>query len=142
MSPTVIASLILTTLFLLFLIPNFKVLKEHEAMVIERLGSFHRVVDQPGIHFLIPLIDREIQKESLLPQTRTIEVNDLNDVLTYQYIFKINDIKMFCYKATEPYRIMEGEMKHIIANHTNYEPKLQELLLDYGCELISIDGNK
>ena len=142
MSTEIIASLILTALFLLFLIPNFKVVKEHEALVIERLGSFHRVIDQPGVHFLIPLIDREIQKESLLPQTRSIEVNDMNQVLTYQYIFKITDIKMFCYKATEPYRIMEGETKHIILNHTHYESKLQELLLDYGCELISIDENK
>ncbi len=139
MPPEIIASLILAFLFLLFLFPNIKIVKENEALVIERFGAFNRVIDQPGIHFLFPLVDREIQKESLLPQTRNLTISDLGQALSYTYVFKIIDIKMYCYKATEPLRVMEEQMKVIVSEEHNPFESVKALLLDFGVELISIN---
>lgn len=133
------AAIILSALFILFLIPNFKIVKENEAIVVERLGSFLKVIDTPGIHFMIPLVDRVVQKESLLPMTKNFTyINDhINEV--YAYTYTIKDIKMFCYAATEPVRMMEDKMKTCIKNNDFDQELIRIILLDFGVQLQKIE---
>lgn len=51
----VIAILLLAFVFI-FAIKGFKIIRQAEAMIIERLGKFEKVLDS-GIHFIIPLIE-------------------------------------------------------------------------------------
>jgi hypothetical protein len=135
MPPEITASLVLFALFIIFLAPNVKIIKEGEAAVVERLGAYLKVIDQPGIHFLFPLVDRIVQKESLLPMVKELsfEQDGYKDI--YQYTYKITDIKMFCYAATEPLRIMEEQMiKSLRENHSDVED-LKEIVLNFGVEL-------
>ncbi len=55
------AILVMFALVLVIMIPSFKIVRQHEVMFIERFGKFHRMLDQPGIYFIIPLIDRNIE---------------------------------------------------------------------------------
>ena len=140
MTPEIRAALILALLFILFLLPNMKIVKINEAMVVERLGSFLKVIDTPGIYWLIPLVDRVIQRESLLPITRTITIEDAFDkyIYEYTYTYMITDIKMFCYAATEPVRIMEEKIKSLLDDVQFDDESIKEALLDFGVQLQKI----
>lgn len=44
--------------------PMLFVVRQQEASIIERLGKFNRIV-QPGLHFLIPIIERRAAEVNL-----------------------------------------------------------------------------
>lgn len=134
----VIAAIVLFVLFLLFLLPNIQIVKTNEAVVVERFCNFLKVVDQPCVFFLFPLVDRVVQKESLLPQNKTLIITKDNVSSIYEYTYSITDIKMFCYAETESLRIMEEKMKHHMINISDSINDLSELVLDYGVKLEEI----
>lgn len=135
MPTEIIAALIFAALIVLFLTPNFKQVKENEALVIERFGVFLKVIDQPGIHFLIPLVDRAIQRESLLSQTHELIFTKDQDSYHYVYTFQIVDVKMYCYAATESFRVMEELIKTSIHEGKDDISVLQDTLLNIGVKL-------
>ncbi len=51
-----IISLVLLVLVIVFVVKGFKIVKQAEVMIIERLGKFEKVLDS-GIHFIIPIIE-------------------------------------------------------------------------------------
>lgn len=139
MPTEITAAIILSILLVLFLLPNLKVVKENEALVIERLGSFLKVIDKPGIYWMIPLVDRVIQRESLLPITKTFSKLADDKESTYTYTYVITDIKMFCYTATEPQRVIEDKIRSLITYDEIDVEIIKEALLDYGINLQKIN---
>jgi len=142
MPTEIIAALIFAALLMLFLVPNFIHIKPNEAIVIERLGSFLKVIDQPGVIFLIPLVDRVIQRENLLPQTRELTIIKDNNSCVYMVTYAVVDIKMFCYAATESSRHMEDIIKKSILEDQHHSQNLNEELLNIGIKLIKLQPNK
>lgn len=138
MPTEVTAAIILSALLVLFLLPNLKIVKENEALVVERLGGFLKVIDTPGIHWMIPLVDRVVQRESLLPITKTFTHENKNISEEYTYTYRITDIKMFCYAATEPVRIMEEKIKSLLDDVEIDDESIKEVLLDFGVQLQKI----
>ena len=132
----IIAILVLAALLILFLLPNIRLLKINEAVVIERLGGFLKVIDKPGIFFLIPLFDRVVQKESLLPIDRSWVIVDSEIQTTYSYTYQIVDIKMFCYAATDPITFAEEKMTQRIQNGLDDLESLKDIWLDMGVNLL------
>ena len=59
-----ITLLILSAIAVLLIILAIKIVPQQEAWVIEKLGKFDRVL-QPGLNFIIPIIDRVAYKHSL-----------------------------------------------------------------------------
>ncbi|MEY4711830.1 MAG: Modulator of FtsH protease HflK [Pseudomonadota bacterium] len=55
---------ILVVIAILFIIKTVKVVPQQEAWVVERLGKFHASL-APGLNFVVPFVDRVIQKHSL-----------------------------------------------------------------------------
>ncbi|MDY0074932.1 MAG: hypothetical protein WC992_05270 [Acholeplasmataceae bacterium] len=136
MPKEVTAILVLTALFILFLLPNIRLLKINEAVVIERLGSFLKVIDKPGVFFLIPLFDRVVQKESLLPIEKTWVVIDSDTQIMYAYTYQIVDIKMFCYAATDPITFAEEKMAQRIQSGLDDLESIKDIWLDMGVNLL------
>lgn len=136
MPKEVTAILVLTALFILFLLPNIRLLKINEAVVIERLGSFLKVIDKPGVFFLIPLFDRVVQKESLLPIEKTWVVIDSGTQIMYAYTYQIVDIKMFCYAATDPITFAEEKMAQRIQSGLDDLESIKDIWLDMGVNLL------
>ncbi len=85
--------LFLIVLFAVFILLNMRVLKEGHLIVVERLGSFHRIIEEPGIHFFIPFVDRPL--ETLKKGTLVREVIASSTV--YVCTFEIIDPKRFVY---------------------------------------------
>lgn len=139
MPPEITASLVLFVLLIVFLAPNIKIIKVDEAAVVERLGAFIKIIDQPGIHFLIPLVDRIVQKESLLPTSRNLTFKENGYDEKYQYTYQIKDIKMFCYAATEPLRVMEEQMVAFLKDFNNQIDQLNEITLNFGVAVLQIN---
>ena len=76
--------MIVLTLLILFIIaavgsaalgsPMLFVVRQQEASIIERLGKFNRIV-QPGLHFLIPIIERRAAEVNLRTQEARYSLN-------------------------------------------------------------------
>ena len=57
MEPTLILLFIIALFVLIFAIAGFKVVKQSETMVVERLGKFNRQLES-GINIIWPIIDK------------------------------------------------------------------------------------
>lgn len=55
----IIGAVVLLSLIVLLVVFSWTLVRQSQAIVVERLGKFHRVLKQ-GIHFIIPLIDRAV----------------------------------------------------------------------------------
>lgn len=55
---------VLLVIAVLFVVKTVKVVPQQEAWVVERLGKFHANL-APGLNFVVPFVDRVIQKHSL-----------------------------------------------------------------------------
>ena len=76
--------MILATLLFIFIVasivstalgsPVFFVVRQQEASIIERLGKFNRIVN-PGLHFLIPFIERRAANVNLRTQEARYSLN-------------------------------------------------------------------
>ena len=129
-----IAYLVLLLLIILFLLPNIKVVKENEHLLIERLGSFLKIIDQPGVHFLVPLFDRVIERETILPQKRTIR----GEKTSFKYSYQITDIKMYGYYALDPIRDLEIYLTSNWNKELSNLDVIKESVKDRGIELLDI----
>jgi regulator of protease activity HflC (stomatin/prohibitin superfamily) len=86
------------------MLPNIKIVRQDEVMIIERLGSFHKMLDQPGIYFIVPLIDRNIQTLTLKKQhiKKKLSIKELEGVIKIveiSYDMTITDPKTFVYAS-------------------------------------------
>lgn len=139
MTEKIIAYSILALILILFLLPNIIIVKDDQAIVIERLGMFLKVVDIPGVIFLIPLVDRVIQKESKLAKVHHY-VNTSEGIkkeLSMKY--QIVDIKMFCYRAAESHRFVQEIIFDAFTSFDYDAEKLEETLLNHGVKLVSVN---
>lgn len=134
MSNEIIASIVLLLLLTLFLLPNFKIVKENEQLLVERMGSFLKVIHHPGIYFLFPLFDRVIERQTTLPQERTLKGESFTLIYTYQ----ITDLKMYGYYALDPIRDLETYLNSLYTHDTPDLNQLKETIKDRGIELLDI----
>ena len=56
----IVGAVVLLALIVLLIVVSFTLVRQSTAIVVERLGKFHRVLGR-GIHFIIPIIDRRVQ---------------------------------------------------------------------------------
>jgi regulator of protease activity HflC (stomatin/prohibitin superfamily) len=96
----IIGLIVLLPLILLFVLLNTRVLKAGYQIVVERLGAFHRIIDQPGIHFFIPFVDRPIETIKMGILSRSMKVQTTLDDYTYQY--EVIDPKLYVYAYPNP----------------------------------------
>ena len=138
MPKEVIAALVLAALFILFLVPNIKIIRVNEAAVIERLGVFHKIIDQPGIHFLIPFFERIVQQEVLLPIDKVITTKIDGYEETYRYTYQINDIKLFCYGALDAHKAILNHITEGLSDNKEDVEDFKDVFKAYGVTLIKI----
>jgi regulator of protease activity HflC (stomatin/prohibitin superfamily) len=109
------------TVLLLFLSVGIKVLPMNQVMVIERLGVYYKTVDIPGVHFLIPFVDRvkkipspfgKIYKISTLPQETPLQSPHFKASITFQ----ITDVLVFIYSNLLPFQSVSQQLHHVIDN--------------------------
>ncbi len=148
MTDIIIAVLVLLFLTLLFLIPNFKIVRADEAHIVERLGRFHKILNTPGIHFIVPLFDRVIQVVPLLESHKKFNFKIKKDEqeIHYhlEYRYKVTDVMLFVYAALDSLEAIEIHIKNVIEEKESIDDDslsvLQETSLTFGIELIDINS--
>ena len=102
----------LIVLFLIFL-STIRIVPEACAMVVERLGSFHSVW-RPGVHILIPFMDRIAKRINLkeqvadFPPQPVITKDNVTMRIDSVVFFVITDPKLYAYGVENPISAIEN----------------------------------
>ena len=113
MSTAGIILLVLGILILILLCSSIRVVRQATAVVVERLGKYHRTLDT-GVHMIIPFFDRCSNAISLKeivadfkPQPVITKDNVTMQIDTVVY-FQVTDPKLFTYGIDAPIRAIEN----------------------------------
>ncbi len=104
---------ILGAVILVFLLSSIRIVRQATAVVVERLGKFHKTLDT-GVHMVIPFFDRCSRPISLKeivadfkPQPVITKDNVTMQIDTVVY-FQVTDPKLFTYGVDSPVRAIEN----------------------------------
>ncbi len=114
MNPLIIILIVLAAVLFIILIASIKVVRQSTAVVVERLGKFHRLLNT-GVHFIVPFIDRRVGNAISLkervadfaPQPVITKDNVTMQIDTVVY-FQVTDAKLFTYGVEDPIRAIEN----------------------------------
>lgn len=102
--------LIVLVILVLIIIKSIKIVPQQEAWLVERLGKF-RLVLQPGLTFIIPMIDRIAYKHTLKEQVHEV---DRQGAITRDNV--VLDIDGILYmKVLDPIKASYGVSNYVIA---------------------------
>ena len=109
----ILLPLIIVVLVLILLAMSIRIVPQANAYVVERFGRYCRTM-QPGIHMIIPFVDRVARKVNLMeqvvdfaPQPVITKDNVTMRIDTVLY-FRITDPKQYAYGVTRPLLALEN----------------------------------
>ena len=107
------AWIIILIIILLIAIRGIKIIPQSKAMVVERLGAYHRTM-QTGLHYVIPIFERVANTVSLkekvqdfAPQPVITKDNVTMQIDTVVYL-QITDSKLYTYGVENPVNAIEN----------------------------------
>ena len=114
MSTFAIILIVLAVVAFLILIASIKIVRQSTAIVIERLGKYHRTLDT-GVHMILPFFDKVVGeplnlKERIAdfqPQPVITKDNVTMQIDTVVY-FQVTDPKLYCYGVDRPIAAIEN----------------------------------
>ena len=114
MSPLLVILIVLAVIVFIILIASIKIVRQSTALVVERLGKFHRLLST-GIHFIVPFIDRSVggpislkeRVADFAPQPVITKDNVTMQIDTVVY-YQVTDAKLFTYGVENPIRAIEN----------------------------------
>ena len=114
MVTAIIVLVVLAVIGFYALIKSVIIVQQSTAVVIERLGKFHTVLDT-GFHFIIPFFDRKVggpislkeRVADFMPQSVITKDNVTMQIDTVVY-FHVSDPKLFCYGVERPVNAIEN----------------------------------
>lgn len=113
MEPWLIVVLVILFILIVLSIVSIRVVRQSEAIVIERLGKFLKV-GSSGVRFVWPFFDRVVAKISLKervadfpPQPVITKDNVTMQIDTVVY-FAVTDPKLYCYGVERPMNAIEN----------------------------------
>ena len=105
--------IVLGIVILIVLSSSIKIVRQSDAIVVERLGKYHKTLDT-GLHFIIPFFDRcgtPISLKEIVadfkPQPVITKDNVTMQIDTVVY-FQITDPKLFSYGVDNPIKAIEN----------------------------------
>ena len=104
---------ILILIVVMLIISCVKIVRQAEALVIERLGAY-QATWSTGLHFKVPIFDRVARRVDLKEQVVDFAPQPVitKDNVTMQIdtvvFYQITDPKMFCYGVTNPIMAIEN----------------------------------
>lgn len=123
--------LIFVGLLLILIVPNIKWVKPNQVVVVERLGSFHRLIDKPGIYLLIPLVERDIETVVTTVQKieRKLKIKELETTVTtiVSFQMQIFDVKTFVYSAIDALDTVMTHLKEALEANQEIAQIVEEI---------------
>jgi len=135
MNDFVIALLVIFGLLLFIISMNLKVVPENKALVIERFGVFYKIIDQPGIHFLIPIIERVCQSVSLVEEKKIFQFTYKNKQVEFSYYYKVTDIKLFVYGSLDALSVINREIESLYHQDSLHYTDSLDTIVEMGSAL-------
>ena len=126
---TDIQTAILVILALVFFVTalNLRLLQEGKVAVVERLGVFYKIVNQPGIFFLFPILDRVVETVDMKEQQTDIKYPEHE--LSIRMIYKIIDAKMFVYASLDTMKTLKTFIETIyLKYHQLKDEQIKEII--------------
>lgn len=108
-----IISIMMFSIMSVYLLSRFKLIPESKVALIERFGVFYKPI-HPGIHFIIPFVDRLI----LYNQTRELNLN--------REVIVVNGESKLSLSMLIQYRIVDEKDFH----ETNVDQFMRELIVN------------
>lgn len=109
----IVIGIIALIALIIFAVAGIRVVRQSTAVIVERLGKFHRVLST-GIHLIIPIVDRASRPISLKeivadfkPQPVITKDNVTMQIDTVVY-FSITDPKLYTYGVDRPIAAIEN----------------------------------
>ena len=114
MSTFTVVLIVLAVVAFLILIASVKIVRQSTALVVERLGKYHKTLDT-GVHMILPFFDKIVGeplnlKERIAdfqPQPVITKDNVTMQIDTVVY-FQVTDPKLFCYGGDRPIAAIEN----------------------------------
>ena len=114
MDPIVVVLIVLAAVFFIIVIASIKIVRQSTAIVVERLGKFHRLYTT-GVHFIFPFIDKVVgypislkeRVADFAPQPVITKDNVTMQIDTVVY-YQVTDAKLFTYGVEDPIRAIEN----------------------------------
>ena len=134
-----IAIAILSVLIVIILLPSLLLIKVDEQVLIERLGKYHKTINEPGIYFMIPFIDRVITKVSSKPYFVSMKRKAKQTIHTYK--IEVFDLMLFTYQALDPIKEIHGFILQTLdegKNLSEIEFMLEGYTQQFGINVLSI----
>jgi regulator of protease activity HflC (stomatin/prohibitin superfamily) len=101
---------VLVIIAILFIVKTIKVVPQQEAWVVERLGKFHASL-APGLNFVVPFVDRVIQKHSL----KEIPLDVPSQICITRDNTQLQVDGILYFQVTDPKLASYGSSNYIIA---------------------------
>ena len=101
---------VLVIIAILFIVKTVKVVPQQEAWVVERLGKFHASL-APGLNFVVPFVDRVIQKHSL----KEIPLDVPSQICITRDNTQLQVDGILYFQVTDPKLASYGSSNYIIA---------------------------
>ena len=103
-------AIVLLAIAVLFIIKTVKVVPQQNAWVVERLGKYHASLT-PGLNFVVPFIDKVIQKHSL----KEIPLDVPSQVCITRDNTQLQVDGILFFQVTDPMRASYGSSNYITA---------------------------
>lgn len=121
----IILPIVFITIFII-LFTHIKVTPQDTAVVIERLGNYHRIIIN-GVYFLIPFIEKVVSTINLREQdfnlSHTAKTDDnISKTVNAAVYYQVINPEIFTYNVKEPLKILKRMVKEQLAeNISMYE---------------------
>ena len=114
MPPIITVLVVLAIVVFIIIISSIKIVRQSTAIVVERLGKFHRLYTT-GVHFIFPFIDKLVggpislkeRVADFAPQPVITKDNVTMQIDTVVY-YQVTDAKLFTYGVEDPIRAIEN----------------------------------
>ena len=114
MPPIITVLVVLAIVVFSIVISSIKIVRQSTAIVVERLGKFHRLYTT-GVHFIFPFIDKVVggpislkeRVADFAPQPVITKDNVTMQIDTVVY-YQVTDAKLFTYGVEDPIRAIEN----------------------------------
>ena len=114
MSTFAIILIVLAVVAFLILIASVKIVKQSTAVVIERLGKYHKTLET-GIHMILPFFDRVAgsplnlkERVADFPPQPVITKDNVTMQIDTVVYYQVTDPKLFCYGVDRPLAAIEN----------------------------------
>ncbi|MFA6800523.1 MAG: SPFH domain-containing protein [Acholeplasmataceae bacterium] len=143
----IIVLVTLGVLLIFILLPSFLYVKENEIVIIERFGKYQHSIETPGIYYLIPFIERAVQRVSkndfyINKKIKKQEGIDQKIIVTYH--IKVFDEMLFVYASLDSVKTVHTFLIQTILTKMDHAIALEEIKTyakQFGFEILEIIYN-